>query len=91
MCEHQAKAVIYLDGEVSDIDALHMLRSLRAQRHSKTLSIGVLHANAPARLIRPVDVLLDVPACAKALKDSCFFPFWMRFATPLHYTLFASA
>jgi len=89
--EHQVMTVVYLGDDLCDLDAFHVLKSLRARRHCEKPSSGILHADAPARLMRSVDVLVDGPACVKALKGSCFFPFWMRFATTLHYTRFASA
>jgi trehalose 6-phosphate phosphatase len=67
--QYGLKAVLYLGDDVSDTDAFRMLRRLRAQRNRMTLSVGVLHPDFPARLIKSADVVLDAPACANALNE----------------------
>jgi hypothetical protein len=46
---------------MSDTDAFHMLKGLRTQGHYITLSVGVLHIDSPARLLKSVDVVIDGP------------------------------
>ena len=68
LIEHNGlKAVIYLGDDMSDTDAFRMLKGLRAGGNCMTLSVGVLHIDPPARLINSADMVVDGPACAKAL------------------------
>jgi hypothetical protein len=58
--------VIYLGEDVSNTDEFRVVRGMRAQGTHTTLSVGVLHADSPACLIKSADVAVDGPACAKA-------------------------
>ena len=64
--QHGLMAVIYVGDDVSDTDAFRTLRAMRSRGSCMTLSVGVLHADSPGRLINSVDMVIDGPACAKA-------------------------
>jgi trehalose 6-phosphate phosphatase len=64
--QHELIAVIYLGDDVSDADAFGALRGLRARGNCTTLSVGVLHADSPTRLIKAADMTVDGPECARA-------------------------
>jgi trehalose 6-phosphate phosphatase len=64
--QHGLKAVVYLGDDLSDTDAFRMLRGLRARGSCMTLSVGVLHADSPTRLIKSADIVVDGPGCAKS-------------------------
>jgi hypothetical protein len=55
---------------MSDSDAFRMLRALRVEGTCKTLSIGVLHTDSPARVIKSADMLVDGPTGAKAFIEN---------------------
>jgi hypothetical protein len=61
------QAARYLGDDVSDTNAFGMLRALRAQGRCMTLAVGVLHADSLAQVIKSADVVVDSPACAKAI------------------------
>jgi hypothetical protein len=62
----RVKAVIYLGDDVNYTDAFRVLRALRAEGSCVTLSVGVLHADSPAHLIKSADAVVDALACARA-------------------------
>src|SRR5262245_58782061 len=63
--EHQLQALFYLGDDVSDTEALQMLTGLRAWGNCTTLSVGMLHADSPTRLMKSADMVVKGPACAK--------------------------
>jgi trehalose-phosphatase len=67
---HNLKVVICLGDDVSGTDAFRVLRAVRASGNCMTLSVGVLHPDSLARLINSADVVVDGPACARALIES---------------------
>jgi hypothetical protein len=67
--EQHLQAVIGLGDEVSNTDAYRTKRAVRAEGNSMTLSVGVLPAAFPTRLIKSgdvVDVVIEGPVCAKS-------------------------
>jgi hypothetical protein len=67
---------------VSDTDAFRKLRTVRAQRHCQTLSVGVLRADSLTHLIMLAELLVAGPIAMEASDGATEIPDMTSHAHP---------
>lgn len=55
---HALASALYLGDDLTDVDAFHALRALRAEGGCLSVSVAVAHAEAPAALLSAADITL---------------------------------
>jgi len=68
VAERRLRGVLFLGDDLTDVDGFVALRTLREAGEVATLSVGVLAAETPARVLDTIDVgIAGVPAAASLL------------------------